>query len=114
MKVKIKYKDKVLSENIMVASTFYARLKGLMFQERLVDMDGLLIDPCNSIHTFFMKFPLDVVFIGKDDKVIKVLRNVIPWRMTWIYFKAIKTLEIPAGKLPLDINEGDVLEVASV
>ena len=114
MKAKISYKMKVLSENILVADTMISRLVGLMFKEKIPDGEGLLIDPCNSIHTFFMRYNLDVVFIGSDNRVIKIIRNLPPWRMTRIYFSASKTLELPAGKLPQDLIEGDNLEVSYV
>ncbi len=114
MKVQIKYKDKVLSDNIRIADTPVTRIIGLMFKKKISGADGLLLDPCNSIHTFFMRYSLDVVFLNKSNVVIKVIRNLKPWRMTFIYFKARKTLELPAGQLPLDIHEGDILEVKSV
>lgn len=115
MKTTIKYQGKVLSNNIVVADTLSTRLLGLMFKDKVhIGGDGLLLDPCNSIHTFFMRFPIDVVFIGKNNVVIKIIRNIVPWRMTWIYFSAYKTLELPAGHLPQDLNEGDLLEVHSV
>lgn len=114
MKVQIKHKDKILSENIRVADTPATRIIGLMFRKSIKGADGLLLDPCNSIHTFFMRYSLDVVFLSKTNQVVKVIRNLKPWRMTFIYFKARKTLELPAGKLPSDILEGDILEVTNV
>lgn len=114
MKVRIKYNEKTLSSNVLVADNMVTRLIGLMFKKQLVGADGLLLDPCNSIHTFFMRYSLDIVFIGKGNKVVKIIRDLKPWRMTWIYFRAHKTLEVPAGKLPLDLKEGDTLEVERV
>lgn len=114
MKIKITYKNKILSNNIEVAESFSSRLIGLMFKEKFENADGLMIDPCRSIHTCFMKYPLDIVFLSKEDKVVKIVRCLQPWRMTWIYYRAKKTLEMPAGKLPLDLFEGDSLEVTSV
>lgn len=114
MKVQISYANKLLSKDILVADTMMSRMVGLMFKKSLVGADGLLINPCNSIHTFFMRYSLDIVFLSKDDKIIKIIRNIKPWRMTWIYFKARKTLELPAGKLPLDVKEGDRMEVVHV
>lgn len=114
MKISISYNNKLISNQIILADSFYHRLLGLMFKGKIEDGDGLLISPCNSIHTFFMKYPLDIVFIGHKNQVVKIIRNLKPWKMTWIYFKAIKTLELPAGKLPLDLKEGDFLEVKNV
>lgn len=114
MKVQISYGSKILSNDILIADTLITRLIGLMFKEKLVGADGLLINPCNSIHTFFMRYSLDIVFLSSENRVVKILRDVKPWRMTWIYFRAKKTLELPAGKLPLDVKEGDTLEVKNV
>ena len=114
MKVQVSHQNKILFKNILLAETFLSRLIGLMFKEKLVDADGLLIDPCRSIHTFFMKYSLDIVFLSEENKVIKIIRHMKPWRLSWIYFRAIKTLELPAGQLPSDIKEGDFLEIKSV
>jgi uncharacterized membrane protein (UPF0127 family) len=85
-----------------------------MFKEKLVGADGLMLDPCRSIHTFFMRYNIDVVFMSRKNAVIKIIRDLKPWRMTWIYWRATKTLEMPAGQLPQDIKVGDVLEVENV
>lgn len=61
-----------------------------------------------------MKYNLDIVFISSEKKIVKIIRNLKPWRMTWIYFRASMTLELPAGKLPMDVVEGESLEVKSV
>jgi hypothetical protein len=61
-----------------------------------------------------MRYNLDIVFISSNNKVIKIIRDIKPWRMTWIYFRANKTLELPSGKLPMDLKEGDFLEVKDV
>ena len=114
MKVQISYGNKILSKDILIADTLVTRLIGLMFKEKLVGAEGLLINPCNSIHTFFMRYSLDIVFLSSDNRVVKILRDVRPWSMSWIYFRAKKTLELPAGKLPLDVKEGDTLEVKDV
>lgn len=113
MKVQIKHNQKILSSNILVAANPVTRLIGLMFKER-PSGDGLLLEPCNSIHTFFMRYSLDVVFLSKSNEIVKIIRNLKPWRMTWIYFGARKTLELPAGELPPEVKEGDILEVQNV
>ena len=85
-----------------------------MFIKEMKGMDGVLLDPCNSIHNCFVRFSLDVVFIDKNLKVLKVIRNFKPWRFTKIYFRAKCVLELPAGKLIDEIKEGDELEVSGV
>lgn len=115
MKVKIIHNNNIVSSNVLMASTMYTRIVGLMFRKTPIDnSDGLLLMPCNSIHTCFMRYSLDIVFLNKKNEVVKIIRNLKPWRMTSIYFKANKTLELPAGKLPQEIKEGDILEVVHV
>lgn len=113
MKVSISAGEIKISDNILVADNVLTRLIGLMFRKKPL-ADGLLLEPCQSIHTFFMRYPLDVVFLNHDNQAVKIIRNLSPWRMTWIYFKAKKTLELPAGKLPESLKEGDQLEVRYV
>jgi uncharacterized membrane protein (UPF0127 family) len=61
-----------------------------------------------------MFFDLDIVFLTKENRVIKILRNLKQWRHTWFYSKTRKALLIPSGKLPYDLREGDILEILSV
>ena len=103
----------ILGENIYLATTFGMRLRGLMFRKNMLG-DGLIIDPCNSIHNCFVSFPIDVIFLSKDNRIVKVLRNFKPWRFSLIYLKASKVVELPSGKVPLSISCGDELEVLGV
>lgn len=115
MKVKIKHNGNVIAENILIASDPASQLVGLMFRESPPqNSNGLLLDPCRSIHTCFMKYDLDIIFLNKKNKVVKVIRNMKPWRMTWIYFTAKKTLELRGGKFPMTVKEGDILEIEHV
>ena len=73
------------------------------------------IKPCNSIHTFFMKFPIDVVFVDKNLKVRKVKRNVPPGKFIWPIFSAHSVFECAAGFLDAHpIQEGDQLHSGSL
>ena len=77
-----------------VAKSFLQRLRGLMWKDRLPHGEGLLILRCNSIHTCFMRFAIDATFLDDDGNVVKVVRNIRPWRLcVWGGFKARKVLE---------------------
>ena len=77
-----------------VARTLFARIKGLIGTKRLPPGEGLLILHCNAIHTFFMSFAIDATFLDRDDRVVKVVRNIPPWRpFVWGGFRAVKVLE---------------------
>jgi uncharacterized membrane protein (UPF0127 family) len=104
----------VIAHNVVKAESMGLRIKGLMFSKDLKQGHGLLLNPCNSIHTFFMNYSIDVIFISSKNSVIKILRGLKPWKLTWIYFKAVKTLELPGGSIPLDVVEGDQLEFQDV
>lgn len=104
----------VIARRVTQATTIVSRLLGLMFQKDLGEFDGLLLQPCNSIHTFFMRFPIDVVFLSANNEVVKVIRAMPPWRLSWLYLRAVKTLELRAGTLPVDFTEGAFVEVSHV
>ena len=86
----------VLAESADVADTSAKRRTGLLKHERLEPGEGLWIKPCESVHTFFMKFPIDLVYIDRRNKVRKVRHAVGPWRMS-ACFSAHSVLELPAG-----------------
>lgn len=109
--IKITFKEKQIFENGRVASNVIERMKGLMFEKDMQNFDALLIVSCNAIHTCFMNFNIDVVFLNKSNEVVQIIRNLKPWRFTKIYFKADKVLEMVAGRLPDYIKPGDRLEV---
>jgi uncharacterized membrane protein (UPF0127 family) len=113
VKVSITHKGKIISADVSVADNFWTRLSGYMFRQ-VPHVPGILFEPENAMQTTFMFFDLDIVFLTKENRVIKILRNVKPWRHTWFYPKTRKALEMPAGNLPSDLREGDILEIHSV
>jgi uncharacterized membrane protein (UPF0127 family) len=107
-------KGEMICEKVKLADNMFTRLLGLMFSKDLPAGEGLLIRPCNSIHTFFMNYSLDIVFLDKDFSVVKVIYNMRPWRMSWMYFKANQVLEMKAGNLKPNIAVGEKLEVLCI
>ena len=80
--------------SVRVARTFRERVLGLMFKKDLPDGDGLLIERCNAIHTCFMRFPIDATFMDAEGNVVKVVRNIKPWRLCVLGGRrAVKVLE---------------------
>lgn len=114
LKIKIKGTDTVISQKTILAQTMKDRMIGLMFSKDIPRGDGLLISPCNSIHTFFMRYPIDVVFLDKNNIVVKFYRSLKAWRITPLFFRSNKVLELRAGTLPRDFEKGLELEVISV
>ena len=77
------------------AHTFAERAKGLIGMKDLPADEGMLIEKCNAIHTFFMSFPIDAVFLDASDRVVKVVRGIKPWRpLVWGGWRAKKVLEL--------------------
>ena len=73
---------------------------------------ALIIAPSNAIHTFFMRFPIDVAFVSKSGHVVKVRSAVPPWRMV-AALRGYAVIELPAGSLERsDTKVGDVLVIA--
>jgi uncharacterized membrane protein (UPF0127 family) len=80
-----------------VATSMWSRFWGLMGRRSLPNDEGLLIVPCNSVHTFFMRFPIDVLFLDKDDHVLKVTSELRPFRVA-VGRGSRGVLEIAAGR----------------
>ncbi len=111
MKVLNQTKNTIIAFECKTADNFFTRLKGLIGKKLLPEGSGLLIIPCNSIHMFFMKIPLDVIFIDKAGKVVYLSENIKPWQATRIIKKARCTIELPAGTIAQSRTEvGDKLE----
>lgn len=111
-KVNVSLNGKLFAANVVTATSFWLKLSGYMFRST-PHVPGILFKT-NSIQTTFMNFDLDLVFLTKDMVVVKIIRNLKPWRFTAFYFRARWTLELPVGLLPADLKEGDVLEVTNV
>ena len=71
----------ILGFRAKVARTFPERARGLIGTKDLAPSEGLLIEKCNAIHTFFMSFPIDAIFLDGDNHVVKTVRDVRPWRV---------------------------------
>lgn len=104
----------ILVNNVIMATTTISRMKGLMFASQMPDCEGFLIDPCNSIHTFFMKFNLDIAFISKNNEIVHIERNMKPWRATRIHFKSKKVLEMKAGTMSEKMKVGIKVEIECI
>lgn len=105
-------KKRVICRKMQIADTFFTRLKGLLGRSGLREGEGLLITPCQSVHTFGMRFPIDVLFLTKTGEVVGLVKELRPRRVSSIYQEAEMTLEIAAGKIKeLGIEIGDQLEM---
>lgn len=94
-----------------MAETYESRSRGLLGRDSLDPTEGLWIIPCPMIHTFFMRFAIDVVFLDKKLRVVRVIENLKPWRVSPWVFSARSVLELAAGTLAGSVRKGDQLEI---
>jgi len=105
----------VIAEKISRCDSFFKRAAGLMFKKSLVGHDGILLEPCSSIHSFFMYMNIDCFFLNRDRRILKILWNFGPRRISSIVKDAYYVLEIPAGKVPENsVNEGEILNFSDI
>ncbi|MDP9379287.1 MAG: DUF192 domain-containing protein [Chloroflexota bacterium] len=83
---------------------------GLLNRSHLEPGEGLLIQPCNSVHSFFMRFPIDVLFIDSEGRVLKTYSPLRQWRSSTLVRRAKRALELPPGTIAAsDTRVGDVI-----
>lgn len=97
----------MLARRVQVARALGARLRGLLGRRDWEGLDGLLIEPCNGVHTLFLRFAIDVVFLDGDDRVVAIER-LRPNRLGRIHPRARRALELPEGTADrFDLRAGD-------
>ncbi len=98
---------------VAIAGNPWRRFMGLMGRRELPAGAGLYLRPCSSIHMFFMRFPIDVVFIDNDHRVVRVYHGLRPWRMSRVVRRAKAAIELPSGTLARSgVAVGDVLTMS--
>jgi len=102
----------VLAEKAILANSFSARLKGLLGFKSLKQDQAMVLSPCNSVHTFFMHFPIDVLFVDKDNRVIEMVQDMKPFRAVAVCFRSEFVVELPSGVIDsTDTSIGDILQI---
>jgi uncharacterized membrane protein (UPF0127 family) len=99
MKILNRSKNTFLAQDARIADSFFARMFGLLGKKELKSGEALIIKPCNSVHTFFMHFTIDVLFVDKDLRVVKSISAIKPFRLSAIYPKADLAIELPSGSI---------------
>jgi uncharacterized membrane protein (UPF0127 family) len=111
MKVVNCSKQTTLVERLTLAQSFFSRLKGLLGTTSLPQAEGLLIQPCNSIHTFLMHYTIDVLFLDTTSTIVKVVENMTPGRVA-VARNSLSVLELPAGTVAATATQcGDQLQI---
>jgi len=101
----------VVSDRCHFANTVLKRMIGLLNRGRFDQGEGLLLDRCYGIHTFGMRFPIDVLFLDKDLHVIRAIKALPPYR-TCAVKKSVYVLEVPVGAIEASrTEEGDQIQI---
>ncbi|MFH0867967.1 MAG: DUF192 domain-containing protein [Candidatus Woesearchaeota archaeon] len=112
VKIVNKTKNTILAEKAEIANTPLKRMKGLLDKVALEHGEGLIIKPCSSIHTFFMRFCIDVIFLDRNNRVVALTESLSPWRLFGSALKGRMVIELPSGtiaKAKTSIN--DTIEI---
>jgi hypothetical protein len=105
-------KNTTLADKAEVANTFLKRLIGLLNRRCLNKGEALILKPSNSIHSLFMRFTIDAIFLDKAGKAIGVLPSFKPFCISPVYFKASLTIELPEGTLQETQTQlGDIIKI---
>src|SRR3989338_255611 len=105
-----KTKNTRLAKDIVIANTPVKRMKGLLGKKEFREGQALILKPCNSIHTFFLRFAIDVLFVDKENKIIEAISCLKPFRLTRIYWVSALAIELPSGIiLSRQTQAGDTL-----
>jgi len=100
-----------VAEHLEIADTALKRTRGLLGRTSFPPGSGLWIEPCSSIHMFFMLFAIDVIYLDEDRRVVKLVHRLRPFLISAAR-GARSVVEIPAGTLEhVDVRNGDILEV---
>jgi uncharacterized membrane protein (UPF0127 family) len=105
-----------LAGHVRLAATHWSRFRGLMATEaaRFPAGEGLWIVPCHGVHTFAMRFPIDVVYLDGDKVVVHLEENLKPWRFAPVRIRAASVLELPSHTLSSTRTAiGDAIEIVS-
>lgn len=89
----------VLATHARSAATAWSRLVGLLGRARLAPGEGLHLVPCTSVHTLFMRFTIDVLYLDRDRRVVKAVPALRPFRWSWGGRRAHSALELPPGTI---------------
>jgi len=105
-------RNKTLASTLLVADTFCRSLLGLMGRRHLPLGEGLWINPCQSVHSMWMRFPIDVVFLSSHRSIIHLVENMKPFRITKYVSAAESVIELPARTIAkTQTRVGDRVEI---
>lgn len=112
MKVYARATGQLLAERVVLANTFFTRLRGLIGRRRLDPAEALWLRPCNGVHTWWMHYAIDVIFLDRELRIVKLVENMRPFRLTAPHRAARSVLEMSAHTISqVQLKVGDQLEI---
>jgi uncharacterized membrane protein (UPF0127 family) len=103
----------LIGDRVIVADTSMTRLFGLLPKRGLDAGEGLWIRPSSGVHTFFMRFTIDVIGLDKNLRVIKLWSDLVPYRVTSVSMKIASVVELPAGTIrESQVQVGDAIKIS--
>ena len=115
MKIFNRSKGTIVAEKAEIADTVLSRLIGLLNRSSLHSDEALVITQCRSIHMFFMRFPIDAIFVSIDNCVVGLVKGIKPFRLSPVFFKSRYVIEIPEGNIVQSkTSVGDKIEIKNI
>ncbi len=103
-------RDSVVGSRVGLADQMWSRARGFLGRPRPDHGEGLLLNPCRAVHTFGMKYPLDIIFLDRQGRVVALYQRLAPRRVTGWHARAKYALEVPSGTIAATATaEGDHL-----
>ncbi|WP_158737979.1 DUF192 domain-containing protein [Alteribacillus sp. YIM 98480] len=110
MKLLNLHTNQMVAEEVKGAYAFVKRLKGLMFTKQIPENFALHIAPCPSIHTFFMKYPIDVLYLNNRHEIVGMEEEVAPGKFGKRFRGTRSVVELPSGKIKTsNVKVGQIL-----
>lgn len=112
MKVYNSSKNNLIADDVKAAQNFFTRSFGLLLRKSISESEGLIIKPCCSIHTFFMRFNIDVLFVNKQNQIVALYENVKPYRILPIHLNSYYVIELASGSISSkNIEKGNLINI---
>lgn len=90
-------RNTIIADNAKIADTVISRLVGLLNRSEILPGEALVITQCRSIHMFFMKFGIDVIFVNRKNIVVGLVKRIQPFQMSPYFIWASRAIELPEG-----------------
>ncbi len=103
-------KNTVIADRVAVADTSLSKMVGLLNRATFKEGEALVIPSCRAIHMFFMKFPIDAIFVDKENHVVGCVSGIRPFSLSPVFWQASFVIEVPVGTIETSkTKEGDLI-----